>query len=206
MKQAENRCEPYLIVPPDVTAETLAEFAKARGLAAAACVLLCADDAGRIDRARAARLVELAHGADIPLVIEGDIGSAKDLGADGVHVEAHEDAYSEARRVLGEDAIVGVACGLSRHAAMTLGEKGADYIAFSGTDIDALREIVSWWSEVTVVPCVAWDLESFDAAQRLAPAGADFVALGAPIWSHAEGPVAAMRQLAEVIGASRAAA
>jgi thiamine-phosphate pyrophosphorylase len=206
MKQADNRCEPFLIVPHDVTADTLGEFAKGGGLAAAACILLCADDAGRIERTRAAKLVELAHRAGIPLVLQDDIGAAKDLGTDGVHVEADENVYSEARRFLGEEAIVGAECGLSRHTAMTLGEQGADYVAFSGTDLDALQEIVSWWSEVTIVPCVAWELESIDAAQGMAHAGADFVALGTAVWIHAEGPVAAMLQLAEAIGASKAAA
>ena len=60
-------------------------------------------------------------------------------------------------------AIVGVTCHDSRHLAMEAGEAGADYVAFGAffptqtkepktqADIELLR----WWAEIMVVPCVA---------------------------------------------------
>ena len=61
------------------------------------------------------------------------------------------------------DGIVGVTCHDSRHLAMEAAEAGADYVAFGAffptktkepktqADIELLR----WWAETMVVPCVA---------------------------------------------------
>ena len=68
---------------------------------------------------------------------------------------------------------------------MTLAEAGADYMAFGAPahlkDRDKAKvrrdELVAWWADIFQVPCVAFDAESAEEAQRLAAAGADFVAL-----------------------------
>ena len=39
------------------------------------------------------------------------------------------------RRQLGRERLIGVACGLSRHAAMVAGEAGADYVLFGSLDL-----------------------------------------------------------------------
>src|SRR5665809_121600 len=59
-----------------------------------------------------------------------------------------------ARDLLGQEASIGAGCGLSRHEAILLAEKGADYVAFeavtaSGIDtIDQCAELVAWWEEM----------------------------------------------------------
>lgn len=206
MNKAEDICQCYLIVPPDAPADALAVLAGEGGLAGASCLLLRANEDRLIDRALAKTLMQLAHGADIPLVLEHDCVVAAELGADGVHIAGNEETYARARELLGEDAIVGADCGLSRHAAMTLGDLGADYVAFSDSDSDALQDIVEWWSEVTVVPCVAWDIPDLETAGRMAQAGADFVAVGTPVWSHPGGARAGMRELTDKLATDRAAA
>lgn len=206
MNKAEDTRQCYLIVPPDISADVLDTFARDGGLATAACVLMRADEDGRIDRSLAEAVLQLAHAADIPLVLERDCAAAADLGADGAHIGGDEEIYAQARKLLGDDAIVGVDCGMSRHAAMTLGELGADYVAFSDEDSEALKDIVEWWAEVTVVPCVAWEVADIETARQMARAGADFVALGKAIWAHPQGPAAAMRELAEKLEKDRAAA
>lgn len=198
MNQAEDICQCYLIVPPDTPADAVTALASEGGLADAACLLLRADENGQIDSAKARALLQLAHGADIPLLLERDWTAAKEIGADGVHIPGDEESYAQARELLGDDAIIGAGCGMSRHAAMTLGELGADYVAFWDADSEALKEIVEWWAEVTVVPCVAWDLADLETARDMAQAGADFVALGKPVWSHPQGAAAAMRDLAGI--------
>jgi thiamine-phosphate pyrophosphorylase len=70
---------------------------------------------------------------------------------------------------------------------MLLAEMGADYVAFgteSGTidAIDELGELIAWWSEIFVVPCVAWNIDSASGAAKLAVLGADFVAPPGRIW------------------------
>ena len=104
-----------------------------------------------------------------------------------MHGDADPTVYAQARKRLGESASIGVGCGLSRHDAMRLAELGADYVAFgpeSGTidAIDELAELIAWWSEIFVVPCVAWNVDSAGDAAKLTALGADFVAPSTRIW------------------------
>jgi thiamine-phosphate pyrophosphorylase len=77
---------------------------------------------------------------------------------------------------------------------MRLAEAGADYVAFGSDDqgdstaIDQCAELIAWWSEIFVVPCVAWNVERADDAAKLAAIGADFVAPSLEIWRDDAGP------------------
>ena len=133
-------------------------------------------------------LVELAQAKEIAALIAGDAQLARTLRADGVHLPWSKDvaaSYGEAREVLGTRYIVGVDVGRSRHDAMTIAESGADYIGFGipphvddRASATARRlELVSWWSEIFEVPCVAFDVETAEDAMALAAVGADFVAM-----------------------------
>ncbi|MEM8744090.1 MAG: thiamine phosphate synthase [Pseudomonadota bacterium] len=203
---AENRtrngCELYLIVPPDMTHDMAVDVAEAGSAGAVACALLQSEPDGRIKRDHAEMLLRRTRSAGLPVVFERDIEAAVALAADGVHIPADEDLYHDARQRLGEDAIVGAECGLSRHDALTLGEIGADYVAFKGPSKDAansvemgLEELIQWWSETVIVPCVAWDTANGGTERRLADAGADFIATGNSLWSHPGGMAEAVRLL-----------
>jgi len=84
---------------------------------------------------------------------------------------------------------------------MEAGEAGADYVAFGAfypTDTKevihrAEPEILSWWSELFEVPCVAIGGITVDNALPLVQAGADFLAVCGGVWSHPEGPEAAVK-------------
>ncbi len=106
------------------------------------------------------------------------------VGADGVHLGMAV-AYDEARRRLGPDAIVGVACD-TRDDAIDVAERGADYVVFGDFDdaspTDSTIDLTAWWSEVMTVPCVAAGCAGARDATRLAAAGADFIAVGAAAW------------------------
>ncbi len=158
----------------------------------AASVLLVAPSASAALDARAARpLVELAQAKGVAALIKSDAALARTLRADGVHLAWDKDIvarYGEAREILGGRFVVGADVGRSRHDAMTLGEAGADYIAFGipahVEDRDGARErrldLIAWWSEIFEVPCVAFDVETPEEAAALAAAGADFVAVAIP--------------------------
>lgn len=198
MTFSKDGCQLYLVFPPDMDYASAARFAESGALENSACALLQSGRDGAVDRAHGEMLLRFAHAANIPLLVENDLSAAVELGADGVHIPGHEDLYARARKALGEGAIVGVSCGLSRHAGLTLGEMGADYVAFHeapdgapGAKDNGLEEIIAWWARTVTVPCVAWDPSNPDAAQRLAGSGADFVAMGTAIWNHPEGPVTA---------------
>jgi thiamine-phosphate pyrophosphorylase len=154
----------------------------------AATLLIAAGEGGPLTAALARPLVELAQRKDIAALIEGDAPLARTLRADGVHLPWSKDVvarYGEAREVLGTRYIVGVDVGRSRHDAMTLAEEGADYIGFGipshveDRAAAAARrlELITWWSEIFEVPCVAFDVDNVEAAMALALAGADFVAM-----------------------------
>ena len=162
MVRNETGSQLYLIIPADMNRDLVVQFAESEDFGNIACALLQSGHDGKVERGHAETLLRFAHAANIPLLMENDISAAADLGAGGVHIPAGEDLYTEARNALGDDAIIGVECGLSRHAGLTFGEMGADYIAFRESAVDTpcevslgLEEMIAWWSEISNVTGVA---------------------------------------------------
>lgn len=101
--------------------------------------------------------------------------------SDGVHLAAAAEV-APMRARLGGGAIIGVACGLSRHAAMVAGEAGADYVMFGDLDqapptSDELIELVAWWNSLFVIPCAAAGTLDAVTSRALLAAGADLLAV-----------------------------
>jgi thiamine-phosphate pyrophosphorylase len=150
------------------------------------------------------------HGAAVLLTMDAE--QAADVGADGIHLAPSADAVDQlktARRVAA-GLTIGAGAGNSRHAAMELGEAGADYIAFTipaGTedranDREGALELVAWWNEIFELPSVWFGAAGPEDARRLADAGADFVALTV---SQSGGPghaAAAVRAFADALSPS----
>ena len=117
-----------------------------------------------------------------------------------MHVGQSDATYAEARAAMG-DRIVGVTCHNSRHLAIEAAEAGADYVAFGAfyptqtktTKAQAAPDLITWWSEMMVVPCVAIGGITADNASALIEAGADFLAVCRGVWEHEEGPAGAVR-------------
>ncbi|MGH6901699.1 MAG: thiamine phosphate synthase, partial [Geminicoccaceae bacterium] len=63
-------------------------------------------------------------------------------------------------------------------------------------------DLLEWWSELFVLPCLAEALTTERDCALLARAGADFVAVGGSVWSDPDGVVAAVRRLREALGAA----
>jgi thiamine-phosphate pyrophosphorylase len=191
MAEIKPRCRLYLQLPLQPLANLQNRLAHAIASTDAACVLLCPDQSPLDDSA--ASLVKFVQGHGLACLVADDAASASRLGADGVHLEADPTRYAEARELLGADANIGAACGLNRHHAMLLAEMGADYVAFDAgdaSDTDAINqraELISWWSEIFVVPCVAWNIASAEEAARCAALGADFVAPAPELWRNDDG-------------------
>lgn len=181
------KCRLYLQLPGEPTARLEAELAQALTRCDIACVLLGRSE-NPLGEAQADRLIDLAQGSGAACLVDGDAELAADLGADGVHLAADPEAYRKARALLGGEASIGAFCGLSRHDAMLLGELGADYVGFGPASpddiegIDRCAELIAWWAEIFVVPCVAFDIDATDTARELAVLGADFVAPSRAIW------------------------
>ena len=204
MAEVKHRCRLYFQFPAQPSAKLEAQLAQAIATTDAACVLLCGDGAP-VDEDHAGRLIDLVQASGLACLIDHDAGLAERLGADGLHIDADSEAYTAARKLLGESANIGVLCGLGRHDAMQLAELGADYVAFgpkSESIIDAIdqyADLIAWWSEIFVVPCVAWNVETAEQAAKFAALGADFVAPSARIWRDDD----ALRRIAEIDNAVR---
>ena len=185
MAEATPHCRLYLTLPVKASPTVERSLAEIIEAADVACVLLCRESA---EFGLDLRLRELTLARDISLLVENDVARAERIGADGVHLPADAALYGQAREHLGQRAIIGVGCNESRHDAMLLAELGADYVAFGPTSGASDRELeeraalIAWWSEIFVVPCVAWNVETPEEAVNLARLGADFVALAPSIW------------------------
>ena len=167
-----------------------------------ACLQLRLKDVSDRDVLNAAKVLRpLCEAHDVALIVNDRPDLAIKAGADGVHVGQDDEPYEEARRVMGDDHIVGVTCHDSRHLAMEAADAGADYVAFGAFFDTATKEpksradveILSWWAETMTVPCVAIGGIIVENAEPLVLAGADFLAVAGGVWDHPDGPAAAVK-------------
>jgi thiamine-phosphate pyrophosphorylase len=68
--------------------------------------------------------------AGVPLLINDDAELAKRVGAAGAHLGQSDHSLLAARRLLGDDAIIGITCHGDMALAAAAHEGGADYLAF----------------------------------------------------------------------------
>ncbi|MGH7038567.1 MAG: thiamine phosphate synthase [Stellaceae bacterium] len=194
----------YLITPPTLDPDRFAkdlEEAFAGGDVASLQLRLkeVDDDAIR----RAARVLKpIAQDRGVAFIMNDRPDLALELDCDGVHVGEDDMPYAEARRLLGDERIVGVTCGAARHRALVAAEAGADYVAFGAffptttklAKHHAEPELLRAWSETTIVPCVAIGGITQENCAPLAEAGADFLAVIGAVWSYPNGPRAAVAE------------
>ncbi|NBP73131.1 MAG: thiamine phosphate synthase [Alphaproteobacteria bacterium] len=199
-------CQLYLITPPAFDAGGAAGFADT--LAAAldggevACVQLRLKDVADDDIRRATEILcPVAQNRDVAFIMNDRADLAAELGCDGVHIGQDDTPYDDARRLVGDDAIVGVTCKASRELAFEAGEAGADYVAFGAFFPSTTKQvttpadtgILSWWQEMMTVPCVAIGGITVENCDTIIDAGADFLAVGGGVWNYADGPAAAVK-------------
>ena len=199
-------CQLYLISPLDVGGAFPERLKRALDAGPAAAFQFRVKG---VDQHEAARLAEplqrIWADADIAFIVNDSVSLAKRLGADGVHLGQEDGDPREARAVLGPQVQVGVTCHDSRHLAMEAGEAGADYVAFGAFYPTATKEtrhrpepvILSWWSALFELPCVAIGGITPENAPPLVKAGADFLAVSGAIWGGDE--EAAMKAFAALL-------
>jgi thiamine-phosphate pyrophosphorylase len=147
-----------------------------------------------VDEHELARLAEplqrICAEAGVAFIVNDSMALAKRLGADGVHLGQSDGDIREARALLGADAQIGRTCHDSRHLAMQAGEDGADYVAFGAFHPTTTKpshyrpqpSILTWWSTVFEIPCVAIGGITPENARPLVEAGADFIAVCQAVW------------------------
>ena len=200
----------YLVTPttagPDF-ADTLAAALDAGDVAALQLRLKdAADDHWRrtIDALR-----PIAQSRGVAFLLNDRPDLAAEMECDGAHVGQTDTPATDARKLLGK-LTLGVTCHDSRDLAMQAGDDGADYVAFGAffptTTKDAPTmaepELITWWSDIMELPCVAIGGITAGNCAPLVTAGADFLAVVGAVWAHPEGPAAGVRALNAAIAAA----
>lgn len=202
-------CQLYLISPPDPGPDFADRLARALDdgpVAAFQLRMKDADDAAII--AMAEQLMPVCAARDCAFLLNDRADLAAQLGADGVHLGRSDGSIKAARALLGRDAQIGATCHDSRHFAMEAGEAGADYVAFGAFYETRTKEtvhrpdpeILTWWSTMFVLPCVAIGGITADNAAPLIEAGADFLAVSSAVWDHPGGEAAGVGAFAALLG------
>jgi thiamine-phosphate pyrophosphorylase len=195
-------CQLYLISPPRMAPGFEHALRAALDSGPVAAFQLRLKDLDEHQIARAAEpLQRLCADCEVAFIVNDSMALAKRLGADGVHLGQGDGDPREARALLGPSAQIGVTCHDSRHLAMAAGEAGADYVAFGAFFPTTTKEvlhrpepsILSWWSRLFELPCVAIGGITPENGRQLVEAGADFLAVCSAVWAHRDGPGAAVR-------------
>jgi thiamine-phosphate pyrophosphorylase len=191
-------CQLYLVSPLDVGGGFPDRLARALDAGPVAAFQFRVK---QVDQHAAAKLAEplqrICADREVAFIVNDSASLAKRLGADGVHLGQDDGDPREARAMLGPTAQIGVTCHDSRHLAMEAGEAGTDYVAFGAfypTITKAVRHhpdpsILSWWSALFEIPCVAIGGITPENAPVLVAAGADFLAVSNAVWGGDEAAV-----------------
>ena len=141
--------------------------------------------------AEAQQLVQLCHTHNAHLIINDDVVLAKAVAADGVHLGQDDMLLTEARRILGTQAIIGITCHNSLALARAAQQDGANYVAFGRffssitkqsappADLSILRTAKQQLS----IPVVAIGGITLDNAVSVLQEGADMLAVVGDLFS-----------------------
>lgn len=213
---ADTAARLYLITPVLEDASFAPQLTDACATGTVAAVLLRlapADERTLTNQVKALAPVAQEHGAAVIVTTEAkaDLAAiAARGGADGVHVAGDSALVRELRDRLKSERALGVGAIRTKDDAMSFGEAGVDYLIFgeprpdgSLPSLESVAERASWWADIFETPCVAY-APSFEAIEPLAATNAEFVALGDAVWSHPDGPAAAVKAAAAILARQEA--
>ena len=95
----------------------------------------------------------------MPLIVHNDVNLATRINADGVHFDDYHTSADEARKSIGQDAVVGYTCGGNPETVRKAERLGADYISFCAV-----------FPSPSVSECEIVPLESIRQAKQVIPA------------------------------------
>jgi thiamine-phosphate pyrophosphorylase len=200
-------CRLYLISPQEVGGPFPDRLKAALEPGLATAFQLRVKDVEEHELARLAEpLQRICADAEVAFIVNDSASLAKRLGADGVHLGQSDGDIRDARALLGPAAQIGKTCHDSRHLAMDAGEAGADYVAFGAfyptttkpSDYRPDPTILTWWSTLFEIPCVAIGGITPENGEPLVKAGADFLAVCQAVWSK-DDPAAAVSAFSDLL-------
>ncbi len=143
---------------------------------------------------QAQQLSRICRAAKIPLIINDDVELAARVSAAGVHLGRDDIAITDARRDLGDDAIIGISCYNDFDLALQVQQQGADYVAFgsffaSPTKPLAVRadtSLLQRAKQELEIPVVAIGGITTHNGGLLVEAGADMLAVISALFAQAD--------------------
>lgn len=210
-------CRLYLISPPQFELEAFeAQLREAlSGGDVGSFQLRLKDEADAELFAAARRLLPICQEKNVAFIMNDRPDIAMEIGADGAHLGQEDLDFwpiSKTRQIMGPDFVIGVSCHDSSHLAMEAGEEGADYVAFGAFHPTKSKtpeklakygtpelEILQWWYQYTVLPCVAIGGMTPENCKPMVTAGADFIAAITAVWEHPNGPAQAVADFNDAI-------
>lgn len=133
----------------------------------------------------ASEALKLTRAAGAFLIINDSVRVAHDVGADGLHLGQGDMALRDARKILGEDVVIGISV-KTVEEALEAEKNGADYIAVNGVFPTATKEDLGYLPglegverirQCTRLPVVAIGGINLQNCRRVIEAGAHGVAV-----------------------------
>ena len=165
-------------------------------LRAGAAMLQYRDKGTDIDErlSMADKTYQLCKQYNVPLIINDDPELALEIDADGVHIGKADATYDKARKLLGQDRIIGISCYNDIERAIVAERLGADYIAFgsffpSVTKANAVRADLTLLKQARKklnLPIVAIGGITPENGRQLVESGANFLAVINGLYSSAD--------------------
>ena len=117
---------------------------------------------------------------------------AKKIGANGCHIGQKDMNFMLARKILGENKIIGMTCHNSKKLALKAKKYGANYVAFGSffksstkkTTFKANLEILRWAKKKINMPTVAIGGINSSNYKKILSNRADFIACSNYIWNN----------------------
>jgi len=143
-------------------------------------------------------------------ILNDDVKLALEMGCDGVHIGADDMSVKDARKLMGNNMVIGASCYDSKDRAFTAGEQSANYVAFGAFYDTATKtprgrpepNLLEFWSKFTNIPAVAIGGIKVDNCLPLVNAGADFIAVVTGVWNYEKGILQAVKDFNDIFSRS----
>jgi thiamine-phosphate pyrophosphorylase len=151
-------------------------------------------------------LSSLTEQYDVPFLINGNLQLAKEVGADGLHLDKYDVTPSEVKQVLGKQCIIGYTLGDNLEKLKWAETVGADYVSFcsvfptsSATQCDIVPiETIRAAKVQTTLPIFAAGGINLNNAERVLKAGVNGIAVTSALLK-AENPEQTVLAFKEII-------
>ena len=150
------------------------------------------------------KVKQIAKKNNVKFLINDKPLIAKIVEADGCHIGQSDMGFTNARKILGKDKIIGVTCHNSKKLALKAKKYGANYVAFGSffksytkkTTFRANLEILRWAKKKINMPTVAIGGINNSNYKKILLNGANFIACSNYVWNNKKmNPVSAINKL-----------